>query len=45
MKIKGDHILASFMSEFDHVDQTEFEKKPRHVKASFSEEPDFRKDL
>ena len=38
MKIKGDYIHASFMSEFDNVDQNDFEKTPRHVKASYSEE-------
>lgn len=46
MKIKGDYVHVSFLNEFDHVDQSDFETKPRHVNPTFNtENKDFAKDL
>ena len=46
MRIKGDHLHVSFMNEFDQVDQSEFEIKPRHINPTFdTENKDFNKDI
>ena len=45
MKIKGDHIYASFLNEFDHVVESDFEERLVSVQPEFSQENSFRKDV
>ena len=45
LNIKGDHIYASFLNEFDHQMDSDFEETLVSVNPSFSDENDFRKDV
>ena len=45
MKIKGDHILVSFLNEFDHQVDSDFEERLVSVQPEFSNENEFRKDV
>jgi hypothetical protein len=45
MNIKGDHIYASFLNEFDHQLDSDFEEKLVTVNPEFSNENEFFKDV
>lgn len=46
MQMKGDYILASFMNEFENLNDDEFEKPLREIKPpSFSDENDYKQDM
>ena len=45
MQIKGDHIYASFINEFDNTVETDFEEQLVIVKPEFSNDNAFRKDV
>lgn len=45
MQIKGDHIYASFINEFDNTVENDFEESLVNVKPEFSNANEFRKDV
>ncbi len=45
MAIKGDHVYASFINEFDNTVETDFEESLVTVKPEFSNSNEFRKDV
>ncbi len=45
MKISGDHLYTSFLNEFDHQMDSDFEERLVNVNPRFSEENDFKKDV
>jgi hypothetical protein len=45
MSIKGDHIYASLINEFDNLMETDFEESLTLVKPEFSNSNDFKKDV
>ncbi len=45
MSIKGDHVYASLINEFDNTVDTDFEESLVNVKPEFSNANEFRKDV
>jgi endo-alpha-1,4-polygalactosaminidase (GH114 family) len=45
MRTEGDHLLVSFLNEFDHLIDADFEENLIAVDPKFSEENDFKKDV
>ena len=45
MSIKGDHVYASFLNEFDHQLDSDFEERLVNVVPEFSDGDEFRKDI
>jgi hypothetical protein len=45
LSIKGDHLLASFLNEFDHQIDSDFEEKLVPVNPEFSNDNTFKKDV
>lgn len=45
MTVKGDHIYASMINEFDNLLETDFEESLTLVKPEFSNGNEFRKDV
>ena len=45
MSIKGDHVYASLINEFDNTVDTDFEESLVNVKPDFSNSNEFRKDV
>jgi hypothetical protein len=45
MSIKGDHVYASMINEFDNTVDTDFEESLVNVKPDFANTNEFRKDV
>lgn len=45
MSLKGDHLHASFINEFDNLAETDFEESLVIIKPEFSNENEFKKDI
>lgn len=45
MKLHGDHIYVSFLNEFDHAIESDFEERLVNVQPEFSNDNEFKKDV
>ena len=45
LQIKGDHIYASFINEFDNLVETDFEESLEIIKPEFNNDNEFKKDV
>jgi hypothetical protein len=45
MQIKGDHVYASFINEFDNLAETDFEESLEIIKPEFNNDNDFKRDV